>query len=153
MSWKYILVFLFVYCEATRIIDRTDTRDDNPPECYGVEDDVCEGSECPTTVCEWYEDSCVIQEITDKLSLEKTLTYGCAIKPNDYFYDFVKCCKDKNGNKDCRRYSQPSLSNGDQNLDWDKISGETLCSEDPPIPTTTTSTIVSISISTVSFSS
>lgn len=146
----YFLVYVLIYSKATTLIEQTDRKDDNKLECYSYssEDDACVEAECPKAECQWYEDSCVIQEITDSLST-KTVTHACAMKPFEYDYGRTRCCKNKGGNKECRLYSEEALSNGDQEFNWDELDGLIQCTDDPPIPTTTT-LLVSTTISATS---
>lgn len=73
---NYLDLYACLYVDGGSQVNRSDIL-----ECYSNTNDVCFGAECPTIQCDPYGDSCVIQEVTDKESSAKTLSYGCAVKP------------------------------------------------------------------------
>ena len=79
--------------------------------------------------------------MTDRESSAKTLSYGCAVKPESFYYGDTQCCEDQVGNKDCRLYSPDSLSNAKEDLRTDGLVGGRECPEDPAASTTTVTNV------------
>ena len=76
----------------------------------------CRGDQCQPETCGSEHDACLVREISwESDQREPKVTYECATKAQGFSWGRIRCCKDYD-RKDCRLYTQFSLSNKDKDF-------------------------------------